>query len=113
MDRHSNDLTTDEAIDRALEQAREFESEPRIVQAIYHAEPDLDLLILKLTDGRRLVYPREELPELREATPEQAASFVVGQHGRDVWWPLLDDGIYLPNLLGQPLEAKRPENIAA
>ena len=99
MDRHPNDLTTDEEIDAAIEQAKQYENEPRIVEAVFRPEPELDLLMLRLNDGRRLVLPREELPELKNATPEQAADLVVGRHGRHVWWPQLDDGIYLPNLL--------------
>jgi hypothetical protein len=99
MDRHPNDLTTDEEIDAAIEQAKQYENEPRIVEAVFRPEPELDLLMLRLNDGRRLVLPREELPELKNATPEQAANLVVGRHGRHVWWPQLDDGIYLPNLL--------------
>jgi hypothetical protein len=99
MDRHPNDLTTDEEIDAAIEQAKQYENEPRIVEAVFRPEPELDLLMLRLNDGRRLVLPREELPELRNATPEQASDLVVGRHGRHVWWPQLDDGIYLPNLL--------------
>jgi hypothetical protein len=99
MDRHPNDLTTDEEIDTAIEQAKQYENEPRIVEAVFRPEPELDLLMLRLNDGRRLVLPREELPELKNATPEQAVDLVVGRHGRHVWWPQLDDGIYLPNLL--------------
>jgi len=107
MDRHPNDLTTDEEIDAAIEQAKQYENEPRIVEAVFRPEPELDLLMLRLNDGRRLVLPREELPELKNATPEQAANLVVGRHGRHVWWPQLDDGIYLPNLLEERSGAGR------
>jgi hypothetical protein len=107
MDRHPNDLTTDEEIDAAIEQAKLYENEPRIVEAVFRPEPELDLLMLRLNDGRRLVLPREELPELKNATPEQAANLVVGRHGRHVWWPQLDDGIYLPNLLEERSGAGR------
>jgi len=107
MDRHPNDLTTDEEIDAAIEQAKQYENEPRIVEAVFRPKPELDLLMLRLNDGRRLVLPREELPELKNATPEQAANLVVGRHGRHVWWPQLDDGIYLPNLLEERSGAGR------
>jgi hypothetical protein len=99
MDRHPNDLTTDEEIDAAMEQAKQFENEPRIVDAVFRPEPELDLLMLRLSDGRRLLIPREELSELKDATPEQAADFRVGRHGRHLWWPQLDDGLYLPDFL--------------
>ena len=100
MDKHPNDRTTDEEIDEAIARAKEFDdSFPRIVEAVFHAEPELDLFVLKLDDGRRIVLPREELSELKGATQEQAADFRVGRYGRDIWWPQVDDGIYLPNLL--------------
>lgn len=91
--------TTDEEIDAALERAKEFESYPRIIEAVYHPEPGLDFLMLKLSDGRRLLIPREELPALKNATAEQAKDFVLGPQRRDIWWPQLDDGLYLPDFL--------------
>jgi len=99
MDRHPNDLTTDEEIDAALEEARNAPDEPRIIEAAYHPEPGLEFLMLKLSDGRRLLVPREELGKLKNATPEQATDLVVGPLGVDVWWPQLDDGLYLPDFL--------------
>jgi hypothetical protein len=112
MDRHPNDLTTDEEIDAAIEEAKRYEGEPRIVEAVFRPEPELDLLMLRLNDGRRLVLPREELPELKNATPEQAADLVVGRHGRHVWWPQLDDGLYLPDFL-EHRWGKQPRGVAA
>jgi len=91
--------TTDEEIDAALERAKEFDSFPRIVEAIYRPEPGLDFLMLRLSDGRRLLIPREELGELKNATPEQAIDLKVGPNGVDIWWPQLDDGLYLPDFL--------------
>jgi hypothetical protein len=43
------------------------------VEASYRPEPGLEFLMLKLSDGRRLLVPREELGELKNATPQQAA----------------------------------------
>jgi hypothetical protein len=99
MDRHPNDVTTDEEIDEAIEQAKAFDGFPRIVEAAYRAEPGLEFLMLKLSDGRRLLIPREELSELQNSTPDQAAELRVGPNGLDVYWPQLDDGLYLPDFL--------------
>ena len=99
MDRHPNDVTTDEEIDEAIEQAKEFDSFPRIVEAVYRPEPGLEFLMLRLSDGRRLLIPKEELSELKNATPEQAVDLKIGLHGVDIWWPQLDDGLYLPDFL--------------
>ena len=93
-------LTTIEAeVDAALEAARNEPEEPLIAEAVYHPEPGLEFLMLKLTDGRRLLIPREELGELKNATPEQAKDLFVVPTGSAVWWPQLDDGLYLPDFL--------------
>jgi Protein of unknown function (DUF2442) len=92
-------MTTDEEIDAALERAKAFNSFPRIVEAIYRPEPGLEFLMLRLSDGRRLLIPREELGELQDATPEQAVDLTIGPNGVDLWWPQLDDGLYLPDFL--------------
>jgi hypothetical protein len=90
-------VTTDDEIDAALERAAEFSNEPNIVKAEY--QPVAEALILTLSDGARLLLPREDLSELKNATPEQAADVTVGLHGASVWWPQLDDGIYFPEFL--------------
>ena len=66
---------------------------------MYRPEPGLEFLMLRLSDGRRLLIPKEELSELKNATPEQAVDLKIGLHGLDVWWPQLDDGLYLPDFL--------------
>jgi len=99
MERHPNDLTTDEEIEKALEQARNEPPETIIVEASYRPEPGLEFLMLKLSDGRRLLVPREELGELKDATPEQASDLFIVPTGSAVWWPQLDDGLYLPDFL--------------
>ena len=91
--------TTDAEIDAALEAARNAPPEVTIVEAVYRPDPGLEFLMLKLSDGRRLLIPKEELGELRNATPEQAVDLQIGPHGVDVWWPQLDDGLYLPDFL--------------
>jgi hypothetical protein len=98
MDGHPNDLTTEEQLDAALERAKTYDP-VRIVEAVYRPEPGLDLFVLTLSDGRRLVYPREDLQALKGSTREQAADFVVGKNGTDIFWPQLDEGHYLPNML--------------
>jgi len=104
--------TTDEEIDAALERAKEFDSFPRIVEAIYRPEPGLEFLMLRLSNGRRLLIPREELGELKDATPEQAADLTIGPNGVDIWWPQLDDGLYLPDFLDHRW-GKSSSNVAA
>ena len=88
---------SDEDIDEALERARNEPDPPRIVEATY--ERGLDLFVLKISDGRRLVFPRENLQAVANATPEQAADFNLGPHGSRIWWPQVDEGHALDNLL--------------
>lgn len=90
---------TDEQIDAAIERAKAFEGFPRIVEAVYRSEPGFEFLSLKLDDGRRLLVPREELAELKDATTAQAQDLFIIPQGRGVWWPQIDDGLYLPEFL--------------
>ncbi len=99
MELHPKDVTTDEEIDAALEPAKAFDSFPRIVEAVYRPEPGLEFLMLRLSDGQRLLIPKEKLGELENATPEQAMDLEIGPHGTDIWWKQLDDGLYLPDFL--------------
>ncbi len=73
--------------------------EPTIVEATYHPEPDLDLFVLKISDGRRVVIPREYIQPLAGATPEQAAEFTTAPIGSHIWWPKLDEGLHISGLL--------------
>jgi len=104
--------TTDADIDAALERAKAFDSFPRIVEAAYRSGPGLDFLMLRLSDGRRLLIPREDLGELKNATPEQAADLTIGPNGVDIYWPQLDDGLYLPDFLEYRWK-QDPKDVAA
>jgi hypothetical protein len=92
-------MPTDAEIEAALEEARNAPDEPLIVEAAYRGEPGLEFLMLKLSNGRRLLIPREELGELKNATPEQATDLFIVPTATGVWWPQLDDGLYLPDFL--------------
>jgi hypothetical protein len=92
-------MPSDAESDAALEEARNAPDEVTIVEAAYRPEPGLEFLMLRLSDGRRLLIPREELGELKNATPAQAVDLNIGPNGLDVWWPQLDDGLYLPDFL--------------
>jgi hypothetical protein len=99
METPIEDLNTEVRIDAALERAKEFESFPRIVEAVYHPESGAEFLMLKLDSGTRLLIPREELSELKNATAEQASDIRIVPQGRGIWWPQIDDGLYLPDFL--------------
>jgi hypothetical protein len=86
-------------VDAALEQARNAPARPYILTVSYHPGPGFEFLQLTLTDGRRLLIPREELGELKHATPEQAKDVEVIMNGTAVYWPQLDDGLNLMDFL--------------
>ena len=99
MDLHPLDLTTDEEIAEALAQASEHEALPHVVEACYRSEPGWECLALRWSDGHRMLIPKEMLGELKDATAEQAAEVEILPGGLHLWWPRLDDGLYLPNFL--------------
>jgi hypothetical protein len=117
MERHPNDLTTDEEIDAAFERAKFFDNEPLLVEATFRPEPGLNCLILKLSDGRRLLVPREDLDELDGATDEQAKEIILVPTRTGLWWPQLDTGIELSHFLeyrwGKPKAEPSANLIAA
>jgi hypothetical protein len=92
-----SDAELDAMVDAALEQARHAPEPPRIIDASYHR--DLDLFVLKISSGQRLVFPRENLQFVADATPEQAAHFTTEPRGAHIWWPELDDGFRVGGLL--------------
>ncbi len=78
---------TDKDIDAALEDARTLPPQPSALSAEYN--PTLDVIVIRLNTGRRLVLPREDLQGLRDATPEQIADIqIFGPN--DICWPQLD-----------------------
>jgi hypothetical protein len=92
-------VTTDAAIDRAIERAKYMEGEPRVTEVEYKPGPGLDLLILKLSDGRRHMIPREDLQGLQSATKEQLARIEILGRGTGLHWPALNLDYYVPSLL--------------
>jgi hypothetical protein len=65
----------------------------------FKSGPGLDLLVLKLSDGRRYVIPREELQGLQSATEEQIGRVEILGGGAGLHWPDLDADLYVPALL--------------
>ena len=88
--------TTDAEIDAALERARLLPDPPMATSAAY--DKRLDVIVLKLNSGRRVVIPRENLQGLESATEEQIAHIEIFG-GLDIAWPELDLDHYLPALM--------------
>jgi len=92
-------VTTNSEIDRAIARAKRRHDEPLVTEAEYKSAPGLDLLILKLSDGRRCVIPREELQGLQSASKEQISDIEILGGGTGLHWPALDVDLYVPSLL--------------
>jgi hypothetical protein len=91
--------TSDAEIDRAIEHAKTIPGEPRVTEVEYRPGAGLDLLILKLSDGRRHMIPREDLQGLQSATKEQIAGVEILGNGTGLHWPALNLDHYVPSLL--------------
>jgi hypothetical protein len=92
-------VATNAEIDRAIERAKKVRRGPLVTEVEYKAGQELDLLILKLSDGHRHVIPREELQGLQSATKEQIARVEILGGGTGLHWPDLDLDFYVPGLL--------------
>ncbi len=78
---------TDEEIDAALEYAAGLPNRPSAITAKY--DRALDVILLGLDNGRRLVIPREDMQGLQAATESQIADIEIFG-GTDISWPQLD-----------------------
>jgi hypothetical protein len=62
-------VTTDAEIERAIEKAAALRDEARVMAVEYRPGAGLDLLILKMNDGRRVLIPREDPEGLQAGHP--------------------------------------------
>lgn len=92
-------VSGDSEIDRAIASARRLQGEPLVKEVEYRSGPGLDLLVLKLSDGRRQVIPREDLQGLSSASRDQISRIEVLGGGTGLHWPDLNVDLYVPALL--------------
>jgi Protein of unknown function (DUF2442) len=104
---YRNAVSTDTQIDQAIERASALLEEPRVVALDYAPGAELDLLILKLSGGRRLVIPREDLQGLQGASSKQIRKVEILGDGTGLHWPELNVDHYLPSLLRHVYGTKR------
>jgi len=90
-------ITTDAEIDAALERSKLHDSDPRAL-AVEHI-PALKLLIVGLSNQRRLVLPIEDLQGLGNATHKQIQNYELLGHGTGISFPDLDVDLYGPALI--------------
>jgi hypothetical protein len=89
--------TADAEIESALERAKIHARDPR-AETVEHI-PDLKLLIVGLSNGRRLVIPIEDLQGLGNATHEQLQNYELLGRRTGISFPDLDVDLYVPALI--------------
>jgi hypothetical protein len=92
-------VTTDAEIERAIKRAKSPGEWPLATGVEYRPGPGLDIVIIKLSDGRRHLIPREDLQGLQSATKEQIERAEILGGGTGIHWPDLDVDLYVPGLL--------------
>jgi len=90
-------VTTDFDIEDALRRAAVLKGEP-LAQSVEYIQ-DLRLLIVGLSNGRRLVLPVEDLQGLTDATQEQMRRYELLGGGTGISFPELDVDLYVPALI--------------
>jgi hypothetical protein len=58
-----------------------------------------EMMRVAFTDGRVLSVPLVWFPALREATPEQRATYEIGGGGISLHWPDLDEDLSIAGLM--------------
>lgn len=90
-------VTTDAEIDAAFERAKDLIGEPLAVNVQYDSK--LRVLVVSLSNGRRLAMPVENLQGLESASPEQIRMYELVGRGTGIHFPALDADFYVPALI--------------
>ncbi|HWG19890.1 MAG TPA: DUF2442 domain-containing protein [Terracidiphilus sp.] len=90
-------VTTDAEIEAALERAKLHDRDP-LARTVEHISK-LKLLIIWLSNGRRLVLPVEDVQGLDHATPQQFQNYELLGGGTGIRFPDLDVDLYVPALV--------------
>lgn len=90
-------VTTDLEIQNASNRARLHDND-LVAQKIEHV-PGLNLLIVGLSNHRRLVLPVEDLQGLEHATHEQLTNYELLGRGTGISFPALDADFYVRALI--------------
>jgi hypothetical protein len=90
-------ITTDAEIKAAFERAKLLDKEPLATTVKY--VPSLKLLVVGLSNGRRIVLPIEDLQGLGRATAKQLQNHELLGRGTGINFPDLDTALYVPDLI--------------
>ena len=90
-------ITTEAEIETAFKRAKRLDIEP-LAETVEHIQ-NLNLLIVGLSNQRRLVLPLEELQDLSNATHEQLLNYELLGGGTGISFPDLNTDLYVPALI--------------
>ncbi len=90
-------LTIDAEIEAVLAKAKAHDSD-LVALAVEHI-PSLNLLIVTLSNQRRLVLPIEDVQGLGSSTHEQMQNYELLGRGTGISFPDLDVDLYVPALM--------------
>lgn len=96
MTKH-RDVTTDAEIDAALERAKLLDDEPLARTVKY--EQKLNLLIIGLNNGQRLVLPLEDVPELGKLTKKGFENWELLGRGTAINFPDIDVALPIDGII--------------
>jgi hypothetical protein len=90
-------VTTDAEIDSALRRTSTEDASPRALKVEHSSE--LNLLIVLLSNGRRLILPIEDVQGLELADQRQIQNYELLGGGTGIGFPDLDVDLYVPALI--------------
>jgi hypothetical protein len=90
-------ITSEAEIESALLRAAGPDTAPKAIKVEHSA--DLNLLIISLSNGRRLILPTEDVQGLEYANPEQIQNYELLGKGTGISFPDLDVDLYVPALI--------------
>jgi hypothetical protein len=90
-------VTTDAEVDAALERAKAHDNDP-LARAVQYV-PLLKLLIIGLTDGRRIALPIEGVPELKKATKRVLGHWELLGRGTAINFPDVDVALPIDGII--------------
>jgi hypothetical protein len=90
-------MVTDEQYALASKRGEEIANGPKVLSARYDVRSRR--IIFKLSTGYDISFPPRRVQVLEHASPEQMRSIEILGAGQDVYFPLIDEAIYLPSFL--------------
>jgi hypothetical protein len=99
LDKHrkAKDVTTATEIDVPLERAKPHDSDP--LARTVHYVPLLKILIIGLSNGRRISLPIEDVPELSKATKKVLQNCELLDRGTAINFPYIDVALSIDGII--------------